>query len=340
MAIFMVVLLTGGAGYIGTHTAVELLEAGYGVVVADNFCNSSPEAVARVERITGKHVPLYNIDVRDRDALDRLFDENDIDAVIHFAGLKAVGESVREPLKYYSNNLDSTFTLLEIMKKHGCKKIVFSSSATVYGNPSRVPITEDMPVGGCSNPYGFTKFFIEQIIRDAAKADDTLNAMLLRYFNPIGAHKSGLIGEMPDGIPNNLMPYITQVAVGMRDHLNVFGDDYKTPDGTGVRDYIHVTDLALGHIKALEHCAPGVQTINLGTGKGYSVLDIIHAFENANGIKIPYKIIERRPGDIDQCYADPTKAEKVLGWKARFDITDMCRDSWRWQSMNPHGYDK
>lgn len=336
----MKVLLTGGAGYIGSHTAVELLNEGYEVVVADNFSNSSPKALARVEQITGKKVALYEIDVCNESALDKLFDEQMIDAVIHFAGLKAVGESVRVPLEYYSNNINSTISLLNSMSRHGCKKIIFSSSATVYGNPAKVPITEDMPTGGCSNPYGFTKHFIEQIIRDACIADPKLNAVLLRYFNPIGAHKSGLIGEMPDGVPNNLMPYITQVAVGIREKLSVFGNDYDTHDGTGVRDYIHVTDLAIGHIKALEHCKAGVQTFNLGTGKGYSVLDIVNSFMKVNSLDIPYVIAPRRPGDIAKCYADPTKAEKELGWAAKYDINDMCRDSWNWQSNNPRGYDE
>ena len=336
----MKILLTGGAGYIGSHTAVELLNEGYEVVVADNFSNSSPKALDRVKQITGKAVTLYEIDVCDEGALDKLFDEQNIDAVIHFAGLKAVGESVKLPLLYYSNNINSTISLLNSMSKHGCKKIIFSSSATVYGSPAKVPITEDMPTGACSNPYGFTKHFIEQIICDACTADPELNAVLLRYFNPIGAHKSGLIGEMPDGIPNNLMPYITQVAVGMRDKLSIFGNDYDTHDGTGVRDYIHVTDLAIGHIKALEHCKAGVQTFNLGTGKGYSVLDIVNAFMNVNSVNIPYVIAERRPGDIAKCYADPTKAKEELGWSTKYDISDMCRDSWNWQSKNPRGYDE
>lgn len=332
------VLLTGGAGYIGSHTAVEFLNAGYDVVIADNFCNSSPESVKRVEEITGKKVKLYNCDICDEEKLDELFEKEDIDAVVHFAGLKAVGESVQKPLLYYKNNIYSTITLLEVMKKHGCKKIIFSSSATVYGKPDTVPITEDSRVGGCTNPYGKTKYFIENILSDACVADKSLSVVLLRYFNPIGAHISGRIGELPNGIPNNLMPYITQVACGKLDHLNVFGNDYDTHDGTGVRDYIHVTDLARGHLKALEHICEGVSIYNLGTGIGYSVLDIVKAFEKVNGVKIPYVIAPRRPGDIDECYADPSKALKCLGWKAENGIEDMCRDSWRWQKNNPNGY--
>ena len=337
----MKVLLTGGAGFIGSHTAVGLLEKGHEVVIADNFVNSKPEAVNRIKKITGKDVKLYAIDIADRKKLETVFAENSIDAVIHFAGLKAVGESVRLPLLYYRNNLDSTFTLLETMKKYGCNKIIFSSSATVYGDPATVPITEDMPVGNCSNPYGKTKFMIENILEDAAHADPELSVVLLRYFNPIGAHPSGLMGEDPKGIPNNLLPYVAQVAIGKRECVHVFGDDYNTPDGTGVRDYIHVCDLATGHAAALNwmNGRTGVEIFNLGTGKGTSVLEIIKAFSRACGKDLPYQIDPRRPGDVDANYADCSKAKREMGWEAKYTIDDMCRDSWNWQCKNPNGYE-
>lgn len=338
----MKILLTGGAGYIGSHTTVELIKLGYDVVIADNFSNSQPEVISRIEKITGKRPTLYKIDVCDRKALDKLFKKERPDAVIHFAGYKAVGESCAKPLMYYENNLDSTFALLETMKKYGTSNIIFSSSATVYGLPESVPLTEESPVGACLNPYGFTKYFNEIILKDAAKADENLSVVLLRYFNPVGAHESGLIGEDPSSIPNNLMPFISQVAVGRRSELSVFGNDYKTHDGTGVRDYIHVVDLAKGHVRAIEYAAShkGVEEFNLGTGTGYSVLDMVNAFEKANGIKINYKIAPRRPGDSDECYSDPSKAEKMLGWKAEKTLEDMCRDSWNWQKNNPNGYKK
>ena len=328
----MEILVTGGAGYIGSHTVLLLLENGYDVVVVDNLCNSSKESLKRVKELTGKDVKFYENDINDFEAMDKIFSENDIFAVIHFAGLKAVGESVKIPLKYYENNLSGTFALLEAMKKNNVKKIVFSSSATVYGDPERVPITEDMKLGA-TNPYGRTKLFLEQILSDVYVADNEFSVSLLRYFNPIGAHESGRIGENPRGIPNNLMPYITQVASGKLEKLSVFGDDYDTHDGTGVRDYIHVMDLAWGHIKAIEYIKDktGVFVHNLGTGTGYSVLDIVKAFEKANGLKIPYVIAPRRPGDIATCYADPTKAKNELGWEAKRGIEDMCRDSWNWQ---------
>ena len=336
----MTILLTGGAGFIGSHTAVACLEAGYDVVIADNFYNSSPETPRRVEKITGRHVTVCEADIADKAALRRVFDAQPIDAVIHFAGYKAVGESVAKPVMYYRNNLDTTLTLLEVMAEHGCRRIVFSSSATVYGGNNPVPLTEDMPVGGCTNPYGWTKYFIEEILRSAAAADEALSVVLLRYFNPIGAHESGLIGERPNGVPNNLMPYITQVAAGIREKLSVFGDDYPTVDGTGVRDYIHVVDLAKGHVAAVKYVVSGLgcEVFNLGTGIGYSVLDMVHAFEKANGVKVPYQIVGRRPGDLPTCYADPAKSERVLGWKAEKNLEDMCRDSWNWQSKNPMGY--
>ena len=337
----MRILLTGGAGYIATHTAVELLCAGHEVVAVDNYVNSQPEAVRRVEEITGKQVTLYEADVCDKAAMTRIFDENSIDAVIHFAGLKAVPESVHKPLEYYRNNLDSTLTLCEVMAAHGCKRLVFSSSATVYGDPDEVPLREDMFCKGCTNPYGWTKYMIEKILSSVVVADPSWSVVLLRYFNPIGAHASGRIGEHPNGIPNNVMPYITQVAVGKRDHLTIFGNDYDTPDGTGVRDYIHVVDLAKGHVKACEYAAAhgGCEIINLGTGVGYSVLDLVHTFSRVNNIDVPYEIGPRRPGDVDTCYADPAKARALLDWKAEKNLEDMCRDSWRWQSMNPNGYD-
>ena len=336
----MAILLTGGAGFIGSHTAVACLNAGVEVVLADNFSNSSPKVLDRIEKITGKRPALYNVDVCDKQALRGIFAEQSITGVVHFAGLKAVGESVRLPLAYYRNNLDSALSVLEVMQEFGCKEFVFSSSATVYGDQP-APLTESADTGHCSNPYGWTKFMIEQILKDAAKANSELHVVLLRYFNPIGAHESGLIGENPNGIPNNLMPYITQVAVGKLKQLTIFGDSYDTPDGTGVRDYIHVVDLALGHIAAIEYCREaGVHIYNLGTGHGYSVLDMIHAFEKACGKKLPYKICDRRPGDIAACYACPDKAEKELHWKAKYGIEEMCASQWKWQSTNPNGYDK
>lgn len=338
----MVILLAGGAGYIGSHTAVQLLKAGHDVVIVDNFDNSSPEAVRRVEELAGKSVKLYEADVKDHDAVKKIMTENKIDCVIHFAGLKAVGESVEKPILYYRNNIDTTLTLLECMQETGVKNIVFSSSATVYGEENPVPYNESMPRGSCTNPYGWTKVIMERILQDAAKADPSLTVILLRYFNPIGAHESGRIGEDPTGVPNNLMPYVTQVAVGRRDHLTIFGDDYDTPDGTCRRDYIHVMDLADGHVKAVEYAADhdGVEIFNLGTGTPYSVLDIVKAFEKANDLKIPYEIGPRRAGDLPECWADVSKTKKVLGWEAKRDLVDMCRDSWRWQKQNPEGYPK
>ena len=336
----MAILITGGAGYIGSHTMVEFLEAGRELVVVDNFLNSKPEALERVRKITGKDFKFYQVDLLDYDALDKVFEENDIDSCIHFAGLKAVGESCAKPLYYYHNNITGTLNLCNIMQKHGAKRIVFSSSATVYGNPASVPITENFPLS-TTNPYGETKLMIERILSDLYKADNEWSISILRYFNPIGAHKSGLIGEDPQGIPNNLLPYITQVASGRRECLSVFGNDYNTPDGTGVRDYIHVVDLAKAHLKAIERAetVTGVEHFNVGTGVGYSVLDIVKAYESATGIKINYKIAPRRPGDIDECYANPTKAYTVLGWRAENNIEDMCRDSYNWQLKNPNGYD-
>ncbi|MDO4747754.1 MAG: UDP-glucose 4-epimerase GalE [Eubacteriales bacterium] len=338
----MKVLLTGGAGYIGSHTCVELLNSGYDVVIADNFDNSSEKVLGRIEQITGKTVEFFNIDVADKVALRELFSKCDIDAVIHFAGYKAVGESVEKPLMYYRNNIDTTLTLLEVMSEFGVKKIVFSSSATVYGVPKVVPLKEGMPTS-CTNPYGWTKLFNEQILTDATVADKDLSVVLLRYFNPIGAHESGMIGESPNGIPNNLMPYITQVAVGKRERLGVFGDDYDTHDGTGVRDYIHVVDLANGHLKALEYINKGnkgTEIFNLGTGTGYSVLDIVKAFSKVNDIEIPYAILDRRPGDVAIVTADPQKANELLDWKTERGLEQMCRDSWNWQKSNPNGYDE
>ena len=336
----MKILLTGGAGFIATHTCVELMAAGHDVVVVDNYVNSQPEALRRVEEIAGREVKAYEADVCDKAAMTRIFDENKFDAVIHFAGLKAVGESVRIPLTYYRNNIDSTLTLCEVMVEHGCKKLVFSSSATVYGVPDQVPLKEDMFCKGCTNPYGWTKYMIEKILDGVVTADPEWSVVLLRYFNPIGAHESGRIGENPNGIPNNLMPYITKVAAGQLKQLTVYGDDYKTHDGTGVRDYIHVVDLAKGHVKACDYAAKntGCEIINLGTGVGYSVLDIVKAFSKVNDIDVPYVIGPRRPGDIDECYADPAKAKNLLGWQAEKTLEDMCRDSWRWQSGNPNGY--
>ena len=336
----MSILGTGGAGYIGSHTCLELLKAGYEVVVADNLCNSSEEAVRRVEKIAGKPVKFYQADILDREALNKIFDTEEIDSVIHFAGLKAVGESVAKPLEYYHNNITGTLILCDVMRNHGVKNIVFSSSATVYGDPAFVPITEDCPKGQITNPYGQTKSMLEQILTDFHVADPEWNVVLLRYFNPIGAHESGLIGEDPKGIPNNLVPYIAQVAVGKLQCLGVFGNDYPTHDGTGVRDYIHVVDLAVGHVKALKKIEEkaGVCIYNLGTGKGYSVLDVVKAYEKACGREIKYEIKPRRPGDIATCYADASKAREELGWEAERGIEEMCADSWRWQSANPDGY--
>lgn len=329
----MKILLTGGAGFIGSHTIVELDNAGYEVVVVDNFVNSKKESLERVAQIIGKQVPYYKADIRDREALEEVFSEHQFDAVIHFAGLKAVGESVAKPLEYYENNMSGTFVLLDVMRTHGCKNIIFSSSATVYGDPAIIPITEECPKGQCTNPYGQTKSMLEEVLKDVQRADTEWNVVLLRYFNPIGAHASGLIGENPNGIPNNLMPYITQTAIGIRKELGVFGNDYDTPDGTGVRDYIHVVDLALGHVAALKAIERkcGLAVYNLGTGHGYSVLDVVKAFEKANGLHVPYKIMPRRPGDIATCYCDPSKAKQELGWEAKYGIEDMCRDSWRFQ---------
>ncbi len=338
----MAILVTGGAGFIGSHTAVELLNAGYEIVVVDNFYNSSPKSIDRIKELTGKDFKTYECDIRDSEGMDKIFKENKIEAVIHFAGLKAVGESCRKPIEYYDNNIGGTLKLCDVMRNNGCKNIVFSSSATVYGMNNVSPLKETMKTGGTTNPYGTTKYMIEIILEDICKADSEWNITLLRYFNPIGAHKSGRIGENPNGIPNNLMPYITQVAVGKLECLSVYGNDYDTPDGTGVRDYIHVVDLAEGHVKAVQNILEGnkgVQVFNLGTGKGYSVLDIVHAFEKATGVKLNYKIAERRPGDIATCYSDPTKAKEVLGWSAKRDIEEMCEDSWRWQSNNPNGFD-
>lgn len=335
------ILVTGGAGYIGSHTCVELLNLGEKVIVADNFCNSSEESIKRVEKITGKKVTLYRGDIRDEKLLDKIFAENAVDWVIHFAGLKAVGESCEKPVEYYDNNLGGTLTLLRAMREHGCKKIVFSSSATVYGTPERLPLDENCKTGGTTNPYGTSKYFQEIMLSDVYAADKEWTVVLLRYFNPVGAHESGLIGEDPKGIPNNLTPYIAKVAVGELKEVGVFGDDYDTPDGTGVRDYIHVVDLAAGHAAAIEKISSsGVYTYNLGTGIGYSVLDVIRAFEKACGHKLAYKIKPRRAGDIAACYADAGKAERELGWKARLGLDEMCSSLWNWQTKNPHGYGK
>lgn len=335
----MNILVTGGAGYIGSHTVIELLENGNSVVVVDNLSNSSQESLKRVEKITGYSVPFYNVDVCDSDALESIFSENKFDAVIHFAGLKAVGESVQKPLEYYRNNLDSTLVLLNKMNEYGIKKIIFSSSATVYGEPEELPLVETSRIGvGITNPYGQTKFMIEQILRDCCVADPLFEATLLRYFNPVGAHKNGLIGEDPGGIPNNLLPYITQVAVGKLEKVSVYGNDWDTPDGTGVRDYIHVVDLAKGHTAALSHSKPGAYAYNLATGKGVSVLELIAALGKAAGKDIPYQIVDRRPGDVASCYASPKKANQELGWSADRSIEEACEDSWRWQSQNPNGY--
>jgi len=336
----MTILLAGGAGYIGSHTAVSLIESGHEVVIVDNYSNSSPEAVNRIAEITGRAVKAYEADVKDPAAMDKVFSENAIDCVIHFAGLKAVGESVQKPIEYYRNNIDTTLTLLENMRAHGVKNIVFSSSATVYGEENPIPYIETMQRGSCSNPYGWTKSMMEQILSDAAVADSELSVILLRYFNPIGAHESGRIGEDPQGIPNNLMPYIAQVAVGRRDHLTVFGDDYNTPDGTCRRDYIHVCDLAEGHLKAVEYAAAhkGCEIFNLGTGTPYSVLELVNAFMNATGVEVRYEIGSRRAGDLPECYADVSKTARILGWTAKRGLEDMCRDTWNWQKNNPNGY--
>lgn len=335
----MAVLVTGGAGYIGSHTVVELLEGGKEVIIVDDFSNSCPAVLDRIKEISKKEFKFYELDTNDEISLEVVFKENKIDSVIHFAAFKAVGESVAKPLEYYKNNLCNTLTVLSLMKKHGVNKFVFSSSATVYGDPHTCPITEDFPLS-TTNPYGATKLMIEDMLRDICKADPNLHVSILRYFNPVGAHESGLIGEDPNGIPNNLMPYISQVAVGKLEQLSVFGNDYNTPDGTGVRDYIHVVDLAIGHLKALDKLdsLPGLVTYNLGTGNGYSVLDMINAFSKASGKEVAYKIVDRRPGDVAMCYADPSKANKELGWEAKFGVEEMCEDTWRWQCNNPNGY--
>lgn len=338
----MKILVTGGAGYIGSHTCVELLNAGYDVVVVDNLFNASEESIERVKKITGKELTFYKADITDSKAMNGIFDkESDFACVIHFAGLKAVGESVVKPLEYYQNNIAGTLTLCDAMQKHGVKNIIFSSSATVYGDPAFIPITEECPKGVCTNPYGWTKHMIEQILTDCHTADEGWNVIILRYFNPIGAHKSGMIGEDPKGIPNNLLPYVAQVAIGKLECLGVFGDDYDTPDGTGVRDYIHVVDLALGHVAAINKIKenPGVKIYNLGTGNGYSVLEVVKAFSKACGKEIPYQIKPRRAGDIATCYADAALAKKELGWEAKYGLDEMCEDSWRWQSRNPNGYE-
>ena len=338
----MAILITGGCGYIGSHTVIEMVKAGYDMVVLDNFYNSKPEALRRTRELAGRDFPFYECDIRDADGLRRIFHEQSIDAVIHFAGLKAVGESVQKPLEYYDNNVGGTVTLCQVMAQAGCKRMVFSSSATVYGMNNPSPLREDMPTGAVTNPYGRTKYVIEEILKDVCVSDKDWSVVLLRYFNPIGAHESGRIGEDPNGIPNNLMPYITQVAIGKLPKLSVFGDDYDTHDGTGVRDYIHVVDLAAGHVKAVDYALghTGAEVFNLGTGNGYSVLDLVHAFEKASGVTIPYVIAPRRAGDIATCYSDPSKAERMLGWKAVHGIDDMCRDSWRWQSNNPRGFEE
>ena len=336
----MNVLVTGGAGYIGSHTCLELLESGFGVVVIDNLCNSNPKSLERVEALTGKKLKFYEGDVRDEALLRKIFAEQDIGCVIHFAGLKAVGESVSIPWKYYDNNLNSTLVLTKVMKDVGVKKLIFSSSATVYTADNEMPLRETSRTGNCTNPYGWTKYMTEQILKDLSHADPEWSIVLLRYFNPIGAHESGRIGEDPRGIPNNLMPYITQVAVGRREYLSVYGNDYDTHDGTGVRDYIHVVDLSKGHVAAVNYAAAnsGCEVFNLGTGTGYSVLDMVKAFNAANGLDLPYKIVDRRPGDIATCYADPAKSREMLGWTAEKTLEDMCRDSWRWQKNNPNGF--
>lgn len=336
----MTILVTGGAGYIGSHATLELLNNGYDIVVLDNLSNSHIDSIKRVKELAGKEFPFYNFDLLDQDSLESLFNKYEFDAVMHFAGLKAVGESVEIPLKYYHNNITGTINLCEAMTKHNVKKLVFSSSATVYGNPDRVPIDESFPLSA-TNPYGRTKLMIEEILRDLHISDSSWRIALLRYFNPIGAHESGRIGENPNGIPNNLMPYVTQVAIGKRENLSVFGNDYETKDGTGVRDYIHVLDLVKGHLKALEYLEKheGIETFNLGTGTGYSVIELVDAFSTVISKKIPYQIVDRRPGDIGVCYANPQKAEKLLGWRAEKNLQDMCEDSWRWQSQNPNGFE-
>ena len=336
----MAILVTGGAGYIGSHTLVEFLSVGRELVVVDNFMNSKPESLRRVKELTGKDVRFYEVDLLDRDALERVFLENEIEACIHFAGLKAVGESCEKPLLYYHNNITGTLHLCELLAKYGAKRIVFSSSATVYGKPASVPITEDFPTS-TTNPYGETKLMIERILKDIQTADPEWSIAVLRYFNPIGAHPSGRIGEDPQGIPNNLLPYVSQVAAGRREFLSIFGDDYATHDGTGVRDYIHVVDLARAHLRAIEWAekTTGIDYFNIGTGTGYSVLDIVHAYEKATGAKVPYRIVARRPGDIDECYANPEKAARVLGWHAEYNLEDMCRHAYGWQTQNPLGYD-
>ncbi len=337
----MNVLVTGGAGYIGSHTCLELLNSGYGVVVVDNLCNSNPKSLERVQALTGKTLKFYEGDVRDEALLLKIFGENSIDCVIHFAGLKAVGESVSMPWKYYDNNLNSTLVLTKVMEQVGMKNIIFSSSATVYTGDNEMPLRESSRTGHCTNPYGWTKYMTEQILSGMAVADKDWSICLLRYFNPIGAHESGMIGEDPRGIPNNLMPYVTQVAIGRREKLSVFGNDYDTPDGTGVRDYIHVVDLAKGHVAAVRYVTghKGCDVFNLGTGTGYSVLDIVNTFQRVNNVSVPYAIVDRRPGDLATCYADPAKSAEGLGWKAEKDLADMCRDAWNWQSKNPMGYD-
>ena len=336
----MNVLVTGGTGYIGSHTCVELIEAGHTPIVIDNLSNSNPECLNRVAKITGKEVPFYEGDVRNEALLNRIFSDHEIGCVIHFAGLKAVGESVTKPLEYYENNLCATMTLCRVMGKRGVKKIIFSSSATVYSGDNEMPLRETSKTGNCTNPYGWTKYMGEQILRDLTVADPEWSAVLLRYFNPVGAHKSGMIGEHPNGIPNNLMPFISQTAIGKRSHLNVFGNDYPTPDGTGVRDYIHVVDLAKGHVAAIAYLTThtGEGVFNLGTGTGYSVLDMVRAYEKTNNVSVPYEIAARRPGDLATCYADPAKSAEMLGWKAQYNQMDMCRDSWNWQRKNPNGY--
>lgn len=338
----MSILVTGGAGYIGSHTCVELIKAGYDIVVLDNFYNSRPESLKRIAELAGKDFSFYECDIRDEEGLSKIFEKENIEAVIHFAGLKAVGESCTMPIEYYENNVGGTLTMCRVMKKYGCKKIVFSSSATVYGMNNPSPLKETMPTGGTTNPYGTTKYMIELILSDLYKADNDWAVCLLRYFNPIGAHESGRMGEDPNGIPNNLMPYISQVAIGKLPYLKVYGNDYDTHDGTGVRDYIHVVDLAKGHVAAIDYMAEhrGESVFNLGTGTGYSVLDMVHAFEKANGVAVPYKIVGRRAGDLAVCYCSPDKSARLLNWRAALSLEDMCRDSWRWQSMNPNGYRK
>ena len=336
----MNILVTGGAGYIGSHTCLELLESGYGVVVIDNLCNSNPKSLERVEALTGKKITFYQGDVRDEALLQRIFAENEIGCCIHFAGLKAVGESVAQPWRYYDNNLNSTLVLTKVMQQVGMKNLIFSSSATVYSADNEMPLSETSKTGNCTNPYGWTKYMTEQILSGMCTAEKDWSVCLLRYFNPIGAHKSGLIGEDPRGIPNNLMPYITQVAIGRREQLSVYGNDYDTPDGTGVRDYIHVVDLAKGHVAAVKYTTQhtGCEVFNLGTGVGYSVLDMVNTFQEINNVAVPYQIVDRRPGDIATCYANPAKSAALLGWKTQETLADMCRDAWNWQSKNPHGY--